>query len=41
MDLNPMKYLSTMQFDLKTNCTKKAYIANFILGEVNDNVKRF
>lgn len=32
IDLNPMKYLSTMQFDLKTDCTKRKDILDFILG---------
>ena len=32
LDLNPMKYLSTMQFDLKTDCTKREKILDFILG---------
>lgn len=32
-DLNPMKYLSTIQFDLKTDCTKKEEILEFILNK--------
>lgn len=31
LSLDPMKYLSTMQFDLKTDCTQKQEILEFIL----------
>lgn len=31
-DLNPMKYLSTMEFDLKTDCTKQKEVLDFILN---------
>lgn len=31
LDLNPMKYLSTMQFDLKTDCLHREDILNYIL----------
>ena len=38
MDLNPMKYLTTMEFDLKTDCTKKSYIVNYLLGRAEKDV---
>lgn len=31
LDLNPMKYLSTMEFDLKTDCRNREDILQFIL----------
>lgn len=31
LNLNPMKYLSTMQFDLKTDCLHREKILDFIL----------
>lgn len=32
MSLNPMKYLTAMEFDFKTDCTQREDILNFVLG---------
>lgn len=32
IDLNPMKYLSAVKFDLRTDCTKREEILEFILN---------
>lgn len=41
MSLNPMKYLTSMQFDMITDCTKREEILNFILGgNVKDGNKK-
>lgn len=31
MDINPMKHITNMKYDFKTDCTKKADILMFIL----------
>ena len=33
MSLNPMKYITNMNYDLKTDCTQRKDILNFVLKE--------
>ena len=37
INLNPMKYISNMNFDFKSDCTKKEEILNYILEVNNEN----